>query len=684
VIGESDRNVVFDEDGNSLGITLRDAMAAIGLKEYDEDEHPTSSLTQRQIDNSYSVVTREGGGDRIFRVRRTGMEPGVAKQWEILTPTGIDQSLTLDTLIMDAGETFTLAFLADSDEDRLPAVLESINGCMDSPADADRDGIADSVDTDGDGLDDRFELLVGWTVEVERGSFPVRSQCSADDTDNDGRTDDFEAPAVIERDEAGLIVFSTGNAPKRDTSGPKHRLLGWALEDPVTDPTSADTDLDGLSDDFELTPYRVRLLSPPAPADTFTKLLTTSPEHFDSDRDTASDGVEVRVGGNPRRSDFGNFGDNDGDGVVNVLEGVEYDVTAHGVSSGGVCDSVCAEGAVTTTAVTSDPDVADTDGDGLDDGEERTLGTNPRGEAGLDSDNDGLSDYEEVRGFDLRDVGTISTDPLDADTDDDKRGDGTETAPGGRLIIRVAGEAPYAVFSSPIDPDEDLDRLVDGDEASAGTDTGNFNTDGDNRSDHGEVSMTGRRPLVPDLRVRVSFNGLEVEDDGDEDDHAGNFEFAIGVRKPDGALWCEGQPGCGDVEQMPFTSWQGGPHEIAIRDCEGDRFLNGACRWSSRQINIQSGYRLPPMDKQILLGSVSTMDGELETFELSGFFEEHDEDGVDCSTTLPNVQAGEHSGIVVGGPGLAVGTTTLKITPSFGCKGGDPIKFTLLVSYTAD
>ena len=688
-VGDGDRRAVFDADGDSLGITLRDALAAAGLKEYSETANPTASLTQQQIDNSYSVITRPGGGDRIYRVRKTGMEPGVAKQWEIITPTGIDQSLTLDSLIMDAGQTFTVAFLADTDEDRLPALLESINGCVDSPVDSNGDGVADSVDSDGDGLDDRFELLVGWKVEVERGSFQVRSRCASDDTDNDGLTDDSEAPAVMERDQDGLIVFSTGREPRRDISGPEDPLLGWALEDPITDPTSADTDLDGLSDDFELTPYRVELLSPPAPPNTFTEPQMTSPEHFDSDRDTASDGVEERVGGDPRKPDHDNFGDDDSDGVVNVLErvpgvseapGVPYDVTVRGVSTGGTCDSVCPNGPTTTTSVTSNRNVADTDGDGLDDGEERALGTNP---GARDTDGDGLTDFEEVRGFTLRDLGIITTLPRDADSDNDKRSDGAEAdRTGERLIIRVPGEAPYEAFSSPIDADQDLDQLVDGDEASAGTDPGHFNTDGDNRSGYSEVLMNGRRPLVPDLRVRVSFNGLEVEQDGDEGDSAGDFEFAVGVRKPNGELWCEGQPGCGTPQQMPFTSWTGGPHEIDLQDCPHDLF-NGACRWSSKQINIQSGYRLPPINKEVLVGSVSTLDAELESFSLSGFIDEVEEDGVDCHTEFPNPQAGDHSGIVLGSD-LTVGSTLINVSPSFGCRTGESIKFKLLVSYTAD
>ncbi|MDQ6524539.1 hypothetical protein RB608_13055 [Nocardioides sp. LHD-245] len=683
VVDEGDRRAVFDPDGNSLGITLREALAAIGLEEYDETAHPTASLTQAEIDGSYSVIRRDDGGDRIFRVRRTGMEPGVAKQWEIITPTGIDQSLTLDSLIMDAGQSITLAFLADTDQDRLPALLESVHGCVDSPTDSDADGIADSTDTDGDGLDDRFEVLVGWKVESQRGSRNVQSRCTSEDTDNDRLTDDDEAPAAVERDDSGLIVIGTGRAPRRETTGLEDPLIGWALSDPITDPTSADTDADGLTDDYELTERRLPLVSPPATPGQMTELQATSPEHFDSDRDTASDGVEETVGGDPRVADFENFGDSDQDGVVNALEGIGYDVVTRGVSTGGTCDSVCADGATSTVSVTSERDVADTDGDGLNDGEERSLGTHPRS---VDTDGDGLSDFEEARGFTLRDLGVVVTDPLDADSDDDKRSDGAEAGRGGgRLIIRVLGEAPYEAFTSPNDADQDLDQLVDGDEAVAGTNPGNFNTDGDNRSDYSEVRLGGRRPLVPDLRVRVNFNGLEIEEDGDGGSSAGDFEFAIGVRKPNGQLWCEHQTGCGAPEHMPFTSWTGGPFGIDLRDCDGNDLYDGVCRWSPRRINFQSGYRVAGLDNEIVVGSVSTSDIELESFSLTGFLREYEGDDVDCSTVYPNPQYEDHSG-TIRGTDLTAGTTLMNITRNFGCStGGDnKVESKLLVSYTAD
>jgi hypothetical protein len=65
------------------------------------------------------------------------------------------------------------------------------------------------------------------------------------------------------------------------------------------------------------------------------------------------------------------------------------------------------------------PQIKDTDGDGLSDEEEMTLGTSINN---TDSDQDGLFDYEEVKIY--------QTDPLKVDTDGDTYSDGIEVNAG--------------------------------------------------------------------------------------------------------------------------------------------------------------------------------------------------------------------------------------------------------------
>ncbi len=103
-----------------------------------------------------------------------------------------------------------------------------------------------------------------------------------------------------------------------------------------------------------------------------------------------------------------------------------------------------------------------------------------------DSDDDGLTDGEEA---------ILGTDPLDADTDDDGLTDGQE--------VEVYG-------TDPLDADTDDDGLNDGDEIAAGTDPFNPDTDGDGLTDGDEVHLHGTDPLDPDTDDDGLNDGLEV------------------------------------------------------------------------------------------------------------------------------------------------------------------------------
>ncbi len=134
----------------------------------------------------------------------------------------------------------------------------------------------------------------------------------------------------------------------------------------------------------------------------------------------------------------------------------------------------------------TDPNVADTDGDGLSDGEEvRRYRTDPlRG----DTDGDGLSDGDEVMKY--------RTDPNQVDTDGDGLSDGDEVMKYG---------------TDPLKIDTDGDTLSDGDEVlKHKTDPLKVDTDGDGLSDWDEIKSYRTDPLVPDTDGDGISDGDEV------------------------------------------------------------------------------------------------------------------------------------------------------------------------------
>lgn len=121
----------------------------------------------------------------------------------------------------------------------------------------------------------------------------------------------------------------------------------------------------------------------------------------------------------------------------------------------------------------TDPLNPDTDGDGINDGNEvNQYGTNP---LNPDTDDDGLTDYDEIFVYE--------TDPLNLDTDGDTLYDG--------------GEFVYGV--DPLNPDTDNDGLTDGEEVYiTGTNPALADSDGDGINDYNEINEFGTDPLDPD------------------------------------------------------------------------------------------------------------------------------------------------------------------------------------------
>jgi hypothetical protein len=163
-------------------------------------------------------------------------------------------------------------------------------------------------------------------------------------------------------------------------------------------------------------------------------------------------------------------GDEDGDGLSNQDEitGTVISVNETGYP-----------GQTLDYEVYSDPTLADTDGDGLDDAEERSTRTDP---GFVDTDGDGLNDWEEARFW--------ATSPTSVDSDGDAVGtDGVPRAPNPRLFDGA-----------------ELDLVADtlqlgtpGIPGVGATSPLHADTDGDTLSDWEELDLLTRSPVIAEV-----------------------------------------------------------------------------------------------------------------------------------------------------------------------------------------
>jgi len=131
----------------------------------------------------------------------------------------------------------------------------------------------------------------------------------------------------------------------------------------------------------------------------------------------------------------------------------------------------------------TDPLDPDSDGDGLNDGDEiKKFATNP---LDPDSDSDGLNDGNEIN---------LATDPLDSDSDSDGLNDGDE--------INLA--------TDPLDPDSDSDGLNDGNEIKLATNPLKQDTDND-----GVIDVDDFFPLR-DAQIKVDIIYFEEKVGADD------------------------------------------------------------------------------------------------------------------------------------------------------------------------
>jgi len=380
----------------------------------------------------------------------------------------------------------------DTDDDGLPDAIEypgtglgitrGLGGTRDTicpfvnDADSDDDGLQDGYeDKNKDGIWNNY--TIGSITTQGSGE---TNPCNPD-SDGDGLSDG-EEEGLLGRSATPQGVSSVGpvgpppytfhpapgallplTVPALDTDSDNDGLSDYEeVNITGTDPLDADTDNDTLKDADELV-----AISGTWPKRTFDQVsdpldINTDDDHLFDPQEFAGSGLRGLAGGLGGTRDlvcpFVNDDDSDDDGVqdgaviartINAA-GLVYtwthiegfaDLAAAGVSAPGTVRTV-----VTTAGGEQNDDTlpnvcdCDSDGDGLHDGHEIAIGTDP---GDWDTDDDGRSDGHEVLG-----LGPIPTDPFDPDTDDDGLLDSAE----------VFGSNP----TNPVNADTDADGLCDG------------------------------------------------------------------------------------------------------------------------------------------------------------------------------------------------------------------------------
>jgi len=428
--------------------------------------------------------------------------------------------------------------LPDADGDYLPDHLDDdadndgLGDGYEGTGDSDGDGAADYVDADddGDGIPTADELDNGSVLNTDGDGFDDHLD---DDSDNDGLSDGFEGLGDPDGDELPNLRDPDSD---NDSVGDGVELPGDTDGDGDDDRVDPDDDGDGIPTFLEGTDdldgdgdgnhvdedadgdgaLDIDEGQGDDDGDGDPNWLDPDDEDGplgDPDNDAFSNEAEAAAGTDPGDSDT----DDDG-----ALDGVE--VLVHGTDpldpdtdGGGALDGAEVVGGTNPLDPYDDDETGvDTDGDGLPDAMEETLGTDP---TSADTDGDGLSDREEIGDTDGDGVidalepdddgdGVPTEDELGRDTDGDGLPDHRDADDDGDGIPTAEDPAPLDP-ASPTDPDLDSDRdgLSDADEALLGTDPLDPDSDGDGVPDGVEGGVDSDGDGVVDA--------LDDDDDGD-------------------------------------------------------------------------------------------------------------------------------------------------------------------------
>ena len=391
----------------------------------------------------------------LTNVSSSSVAAGLTLRTQKFRAVGLTMLMIFSSLAALQFASWEAAASTDQDGDGLTLGLEFLLNTQPTDWDSDNDGLPD-----------------GW--EYQYGLDPLDASSlgndgAAGDPDGDGLTnlqeytylepstwDLSSTPSVLDNG-----VWWNGTVPVRnwDEESAMQASQGQgsdgADEDPMGDMCNdnIDNDYDGLVDSQD--PDNDGDTNCGSDDDDGDGDIDEDPDGWDTDNDGMSDGWEVANGLNatsPSNAD-GMFGDPDGDGLVNIYEYMNpsWDTSSNGVDyfqpgpagSGRTetispCNPVLAigpGGCVTLTAevdgvFTTNPLIADSDGDGLNDSHEAlVLLTDP---TDPDTDSDGIDDGVEVNG--MYGNPAQASDPRDNNTDDDLLDDGDEDKNGNGQI----------------------------------------------------------------------------------------------------------------------------------------------------------------------------------------------------------------------------------------------------------